>query len=432
MNIAVIGTGYVGLVAGSCFAEGGNDVSCVDINAEKVAKLKAGEIPIYEPGLPELVERNMREERLNFTTDLADAVKKSLVIFLAVGTPTTPSGAADLSAVFAVAAAIGKAMDRYKVVVTKSTVPVGTARKIREIIKQHTKHPFDVVSNPEFLKQGAAVEDFMKPDRVVVGADDPRPAEILRDLYAPFVRTGNPVMIVDVQTAEIVKYAANAFLAARISFMNEIANLCDAVGADVDMVRKGLASDSRIGPAFLFPGVGYGGSCFPKDTRALIETGKEHDYEMKILQAVHEVNVAQPPRFVSKIIRHFGDLKGKRFCIWGLAFKPRTNDMRDAPVIPIIEELLAKGASVAAYDPEAMEEAKKIFGSRIQLCANNYSCLEGADALLVVTEWQTFRSPNFERMKSMMSQPIIFDGRNIYDAEHLRELGFTYYGVGKK
>jgi len=402
MNIAVIGTGYVGLVAGSCFAEGGNDVICVDNNADKVENLKQGVIPIYEPGLPELVERNTREERLSFTTDLAEAVRKSLVIFLAVGTPTTPSGAADLSAVFAVAAAIGQAMDRYKVIVTKSTVPVGTANKIREIVRKNTKQPFDVVSNPEFLKQGAAVEDFMKPDRVIVGADDPRPAEILRELYSPFVRTGNPVMIVDIQTAEIVKYAANAFLAARISFMNEIANLCETVGADVDMVRKGLASDSRIGPAFLFPGVGYGGSCFPKDTRALIETGKENNYDMKILQAVHEVNVGQPGRFVAKVVDHFKDLKGKRFAVWGLAFKPRTNDMRDAPAIPIIEALLQQGATVAAYDPEAMDEAKRIFGTKIQLCPNNYGCLEGADALLVVTEWQAFRNPNFERMKSVM------------------------------
>jgi UDPglucose 6-dehydrogenase len=432
MNIAVIGTGYVGLVAGSCFAEGGNDVICVDNNADKVAKLKEGVIPIYEPGLPELVERNTREERLTFSTNLAEAVRKSLVIFLAVGTPTTPSGAADLSAVFAVAAAIGKSMDRYKVVVTKSTVPVGTANKIRAVIKKETKQPFDVVSNPEFLKQGAAVEDFMKPDRVIVGADDPRPAEILRELYSPFVRTGNPVMIVDIQTAEIVKYAANAFLAARISFMNEIANLCEKVGADVDQVRMGLASDSRIGSAFLFPGVGYGGSCFPKDTRALIETGKENNYDMKILQAVHEVNVDQPQRFVDKVVAYFKDLKGKRFAVWGLAFKPRTNDMRDAPAIPIIESLLEKGATVAAYDPEAMDDAKRIFGTRIQLCPNNYACLEGVDALLVVTEWQAFRNPNFERMKSMMSQPVVFDGRNIYDAENIRELGFTYYGVGKR
>jgi len=433
MNIAVIGTGYVGLVAGSCFAESGNDVICVDNNADKVEKLRAGVIPIYEPGLPELVERNVREERLTFSTDLTDAVRRSLVIFLAVGTPTTPSGAADLRAVFEVAKGIGKAMDRYKVIVTKSTVPVGTASKIREIIKKETKQPFDVVSNPEFLKQGAAVEDFMKPDRVIVGADDPRPAEILRDLYAPFVRTGNPVMIVDIQTAEIVKYAANAFLAARISFMNEIANLCDVVGADVDMVRKGLASDSRIGPAFLFPGVGYGGSCFPKDTLALIQTGRENAYDMKILQAVHDVNVNQPKRFVERVVRHFdGDVKGKRFAVWGLAFKPRTNDMRDAPAIPIIEALLERGASVAAYDPEAIDEAKRIFGDRIQFCTTNYACLEGADALLVITEWQAFRNPNFERMKGMMRESVIFDGRNIYDPEHLNEQGFKYYGVGKR
>src|SRR5678809_1097423 len=347
MNIAVIGTGYVGLVAGSCFAESGNDVICVDNNADKVEKLRAGVIPIYEPGLPELVERNVREERLTFSTDLTEAVKRSLVIFLAVGTPTTPSGAADLSAVFDVAAAIGKAMDRYKVVVTKSTVPVGTASKIREIIKKETKQPFDVVSNPEFLKQGAAVEDFMKPDRVIVGADDPRPAEILRELYSPFVRTGNPVMIVDIQTAEIVKYAANAFLAARISFMNEIANLCEAVGADVDMVRKGLAADARIGHAFLFPGVGYGGSCFPKDTRALIQTGREHSTPMRILEAVEAVNNDQARRFVDRVVRHFdGKIQGKRFGLWGLAFKPRTNDMRDAPAITIVNQLLDKGASI--------------------------------------------------------------------------------------
>src|SRR5437867_95472 len=337
MNIAVIGTGYVGLVAGGCFAESGNDVVCVDNNAEKIANLQKGIVPIFEPGLPEVIERNMRDERLSFTTDLPAAVKKSLVIFLSVGTPTTPSGAADLSAVLAVASAIGKAMDRYKVIVTKSTVPVGTSEKIRYAIRKETKLPFDVVSNPEFLKQGAAVEDFMKPDRVVVGADDVRPAEILRDLYAPFVRTGSPVLIVDVRTAEMLKYAANAFLAARISFMNEIANLCEVVGADVDMVRKGLASDSRIGPAFLFPGVGYGGSCFPKDTRALMETGREHGYCMRILEAVDATNTEQSSRFVERVKRHFAEgIAGKHFGVWGLAFKPRTNDMRDAPSIKII------------------------------------------------------------------------------------------------
>jgi UDPglucose 6-dehydrogenase len=432
MNISVIGTGYVGLVAGACFAESGNEVICVDNNAAKIASLRKGEIPIYEPGLPELVERNVRDERLSFTTELPEAVRKASVIFMAVGTPTTDTGAADLSAVFAVARGIGQAMNNYKVVVTKSTVPVGTSDKIRDIIRAETTQPFDVVSNPEFLKQGAAVEDFMKPDRVIVGADDPKPVEILRELYAPFVRTGSPVQVVTIRTAEMLKYAANAFLAARISFMNEIANLCEMVGADVDMVRKGLASDSRIGPAFLFPGVGYGGSCFPKDTRALVETGREYGYTMKILEAVHSVNVEQSKRFVEKVARHYGgELKGRRFGVWGLAFKPRTNDMRDAPAITIIESLLDAGASISAYDPEAIDEARRIFGSRIQYCPNNYACLEDADALLLITEWQAFRNPNFERMKNSMRQAVIFDGRNIYDPAHLRGLGFTYYGIGR-
>ncbi len=433
MNIGVIGTGYVGLVAGSCFAESGNDVWCVDNDEAKIEKLKRGVIPIYEPGLPEIVERNLREERLTFTTDLDAAVKKSFVVFIAVGTPTTPSGAADLTAVMDVAAAIGRAMDRYKVIVIKSTVPVGTSETIRDVIKKQTTQPFDLLSNPEFLKQGAAVEDFMKPDRVVVGADDVRAAEILRDLYAPFVRTGSPVLIVDVRTAEMLKYAANAFLAARISFMNEIANLCEQVGANVDMIRKGLASDSRIGPAFLFPGVGYGGSCFPKDTRALIDTGRQHEYPMKILEAVDAVNNSQALRFVEKVRAHFaGNLRGKRIGVWGLAFKPRTNDMRDAPSITIINTLLEDGAVVTAYDPEAMEEAKRIFGNRIQESSSNYGCLEGADALLLVTEWQAFRNPNFERIKSIMRQPVIFDGRNIFDPVQLRQAGFTYYSVGRK
>ena len=432
MNIAVIGTGYVGLVAGGCFAESGNDVWCVDIDAEKIEKLKKGIIPIYEPGLPEIVERNVREERLTFTTDFDAAVKKSLVIFVAVGTPPTPSGAADLTAVLNVAGSIGRAMDRYKVIVVKSTVPVGTSEKIREVLKKETKQPFDLLSNPEFLKQGAAVEDFMKPDRVVVGADDVRAGEILRDLYAPFVRTGSPVLLVDVRTAEMLKYAANAFLAARISFMNELANLCEEVGANVDMIRKGLASDSRIGPAFLFPGVGFGGSCFPKDIRALIDTGRQHQYDMKILEAVDAVNQHQAARFGEKIRKHFKDgLRDKRFGVWGLSFKPRTNDMRDAPSIKIIESLLAEGASVAAYDPEAMDEAKKIFGNRIQLSSSNYGCIEGADALLIVTEWQAFRNPNFDRIKAVMRQHVIFDGRNIYDPVQLRQLGFAYYSVGR-
>ena len=432
MNIGVIGTGYVGLVAGSCLAESGNDVWCVDNDGAKIENLKKGHVPIYEPGLPEIIERNLREERLTFTTDIDAAVKKSFVIFVAVGTPTTPSGAADLTSVFEVAKAIGRAMDRYKVIVVKSTVPVGTSEKIREILKKETSHPFDLLSNPEFLKQGAAVEDFMKPDRVVVGADDVRAAEILRDLYAPFVRTGSPVLLVDVRTAELLKYAANAFLAARISFMNEIANLCEKVGANVDMVRKALASDSRIGPAFLFPGVGFGGSCFPKDIKALIDTGRQHSYDMQILEAVDAVNQNQATRFVERVRQHFqGNLRDKRLAVWGLSFKPRTNDMRDAPSITIIEKLLAEGAVVAAYDPEAMEEAKRIFGGRIQLSANNYGCIEGADALLLVTEWQAFRNPNFERMKSTMRHPVVFDGRNIYDPVQLRQHGFTYYSVGR-
>jgi len=397
-----------------------------------VENLKKGVIPIYEPGLPEIIERNVREERLTFTTDLDAAVKKSFVIFVAVGTPPLPNGAANLGAVFDVAAAIGRAMDRYKVIVVKSTVPVGTSERMREILKKETTHPFDLLSNPEFLKQGAAVEDFMKPDRVVVGADDVRPAEILRDLYAPFVRTGSPVLIVDTRTAELLKYAANAFLASPISFLNEIANLCERVGANVDLIRKGLASDSRIGPAFLFPGVGFGGSCFPKDSRALIDTGRQHQYEMKILEAVDAVNQTQALRFVEKVRSHFkGNLRDQRIGVWGLAFKPRTNDMRDAPAIKIIENLVSDGAAIVAYDPEAMDEAKKIFGARIQLASNNYGCVEGADALLIITEWQAFRNPNFERMQAMMRQPVIFDGRNIYDPMQLRQLGFTYYSVGR-
>jgi UDPglucose 6-dehydrogenase len=433
MNIAVIGTGYVGLVVGSCFAESGNDVVCVDNDSAKIEGLRNGVIPIYEPGLPELIERNLKDQRLTFSTDLETAVKQALVIFIAVGTPTMDSGAADLSAVYAVTKQIGQAMDRYKIIVTKSTVPVGTADKLRGILRETTQEPFDVVSNPEFLKQGAAVEDFMKPNRIVLGADDARPAEVLRDLYAPFVRTGSPVLIMDTRTSEMLKYAANSFLAARISFMNEIANLCEEVGADVEMVRKGLASDERIGPAFLFAGVGFGGSCFPKDIRALIHTGQEHEYSMNILQAVDAVNTKQAARFVDKVRHHFqNNLRGKRIAVWGLAFKPRTNDMRDAPSLKIVESLLADGATVTAYDPEAMKEAQRLFGSRIELSSNNYNCLQGADALLIVTEWQVFRNPNFERIRSLMKQPVVFDGRNIYDPSHMRQAGFTYYSIGRK
>ncbi len=432
MNIAIIGTGYVGLVAGSCFAESGNDVICVDNDEEKVKKLSKGKVPIYEPGLPEIVERNLREGRLSFTTNLESAVKKSFVTFIAVGTPQV-NGRADLGAVHSVAVDIGRAMDRFKVIVMKSTVPIGATEKVSDIIRAETDQPFDIISNPEFLKEGAAVEDFMKPDRVIIGAEDERAAEIVRELYAPFVRTGSPVLVTDVRTAEMTKYAANAFLAARISFMNEFANLCELVGADVDMIRKGIGLDSRIGQSFLFAGAGFGGSCFPKDVEALIETGRQQDYPLRILEAVNAVNREQRLRFLGKVLKHFGeDLSSKRFAIWGLAFKPRTDDMREAPAVDIIEGLLKRGGSVAAYDPEAKEEAERIFGSRIQLAKNNYDCLEGADALMLITEWQAFRNPNFERMKSLMRDPVVFDGRNIYSPSQMREMGFTYYSVGRK
>jgi UDPglucose 6-dehydrogenase len=431
LNIAIIGTGYVGLVAGSCFAESGNDVICVDNDEEKVKKLSKGKIPIYEPGLPEIVERNLREGRLSFTTNLAAAVRKSFVTFIAVGTPQI-GGKADLDAVHSVAVDIGRAMDRFKVIVMKSTVPIGTTEKVSDIIRAETDQPFDIISNPEFLKEGSAVDDFMKPDRVIVGAEDERAAEIIRELYAPFVRTGSPVLVTDVRTAEMTKYASNAFLAARISFMNEFANLCELVGADVDMIRKGMGLDSRIGQSFLFAGVGYGGSCFPKDIEALIETGRQQDYPLRILEAVNEVNREQRIRFLGKILDRYGeDLFSKRFAVWGLAFKPRTDDMREAPAVDIIEGLLKRGGTVTAYDPEAMEEARQIFGSRIGLAKTNYSCLEGADALLLVTEWQAFRNPDFDRMKSLMRDPVVFDGRNIYSPSQMRELGFTYFSVGR-
>ena len=432
MNIAIIGTGYVGLVAGGCFAESGNDVICVDIDPDKVKGLTNGKIPIYEPGLEEIVERNLREGRLKFTTDLGSAVKKSFVVFIAVGTPQI-GGETDVSAVHSVARGIGRVMDRFKVIVVKSTVPVGTTEKIRDIVRAETDQPFDVIFNPEFLKEGGAVDDFMKPDRVIIGAEDERAAEIIRELHAPFVRTGNPVLVMDVRSAEMTKYAANGFLATRISFMNEFANLCELVGADIDMIRKGMGLDARIGQAFLFSGVGFGGSCFPKDIEALLATGRRLEYPLRILEAVNRVNFEQRQRFVAKIVDHFeGQLRQKRFAVWGLAFKPRTDDMREAPAIDIIEELLDMGASVSAYDPEAMGEAERILPAQVQLAKNNYACLEGADALLLLTEWQVFRNPNFERMKSLMGEPVVFDGRNVYDPTQMREMGFTYYGVGRQ
>jgi len=432
MKIAVIGTGYVGLVAGACFAESGNDVICVDKDEAKIERLTGGESTIYEPGLPELIRRNQKEGRLRFSTDLAGAVQESFVLFIAVGTPQA-QGETDLGAVHAVARAIGGAIDEFKVVVMKSTVPVGTTERVGDIIRSETDQPFDMISNPEFLKEGAAVDDFMKPDRVIIGAEDDRAADIVRELYTPFVRTGSPILRTDIRTAEMTKYASNAFLATKISFMNEFANLCEAVGADVDAVRKGMGLDERIGTAFLFPGVGYGGSCFPKDIEALIATGHLHDYPLHILEAVHRVNRSQRQRFLQKVLEHFGDqVQGRRIAVWGLAFKPRTDDMREAPSVDIIEGLLDRGATVSAYDPEAADQARQVFGSRIELAPNNYACVEGADALLVVTEWQAFRNPDFDRIKDAMLSPAVFDGRNIYSPDVMREMGFTYYGVGRK
>jgi len=432
MRIAVIGTGYVGLVVGACFAETGNEVTCVDKDAAKIRMLNRGKIPIYEPGLEELVRRNRAEKRLTFTTDLTEPVKRSEVIFIAVGTPTGEDGSADLKHVLAAAREIGKAMNGYKVIVDKSTVPAGTSDLVREAIGGETTHPFSVVSNPEFLKQGAAVEDFLKPDRVVIGATDEKSAAIMTELYRPFTRTGAPIMVMDCASAELCKYAANAMLATRISFMNEIANVCERFGADADKVRQAIATDKRIGPAFLFPGVGYGGSCFPKDVKAIIKFSGDKKYRFRILEAVEDVNEAQKLRLLQKVEAAFGkSLKGRTLAIWGLAFKPRTDDMREAPAIPIIEGLLERGARVRAFDPEARDVARRLFGSRITYAKHAYDALKDADALLVVTEWNEFREPDFKKMKRAMKQPVIFDGRNIYNPQQLRALGFTYSSIGR-
>ena len=432
MKIAVIGSGYVGLVAGACLAENGNDVVCVDKDSSKVRSLQRGRIPIYEPGLEELVRRNRAEKRLLFTTDLGKGVRNAQIVFIAVGTPTGEDGSADLRHVLEVARQIGKAMNGYKVVVDKSTVPVGTSEKVRETIRKETSHPFSVVSNPEFLKQGAAVDDFMKPDRVVIGAEDQRAAEIMKELYAPFTRTGAPIMLMDCASAELCKYAANAMLATRISFMNEVANVCEVVGADVDQVRRSVASDRRIGPAFLFPGVGYGGSCFPKDVKAMMKFASSKNYQFEILQAVETVNERQKLRLMGKMKQHFGVLRGKRIAVWGLAFKPKTDDMREAPSVPLIRSLLEAGADVTAYDPEAAKVARTIFGDRIDVKDKSYDALAGADGLAIVTEWHEFREPDWSRIKKLLKTPVIFDGRNIYNPEQLRGLGFTYYSMGRK
>ncbi len=431
MKIAVVGTGYVGLVVGACFAENGNDVICVDNDASKIRGLKRGRVPIYEPGLGELVSRNQSKKRLTFTSSLARAVRTSQIIFIAVGTPPDQDGAADLEQVFDVARSLARAMNGYKVVVTKSTVAAGTSVRLREIIRRETTHPFSVVTNPEFLKQGAAIDDFMRPDRVVIGAEDAKAAEMMRVLYVPFTRTGAPIMVMGCASAELSKYAANAMLATRVSFMNEMANVCELFNADVDDVRRAIASDRRIGSSFLFPGIGYGGSCFPKDVSALIKSSHDNGYDCRILKAVDGVNQRQKRRLVEKMQQHFGSLKGKTIALWGLAFKPQTDDMREAPAIQIVEGILEQGGKVQAYDPQAERTARSIFGNRVSYAEHGYEALKGADALAVVTEWSEFREPDFARIRSLMRSPVIFDGRNIFTKTQMQTEGFTYYSMGR-
>lgn len=431
MNISVIGTGYVGLVTGTCFAESGNNVICVDIDQNKVEKLRNGQVTIYEPGLEKIFLRNIKEGRLKFTTTLKEAVECSDIIFLALPTPPGADGRADLNFVLRVADQLGRILNGYKVIVNKSTVPVGTSEKVYLEIRKNYKGDFDVVSNPEFLREGVAVDDFMKPDRVVIGTVSNKAKTLMSELYAPFVRQGNPIIFMDERSAELTKYAANSFLATKISFMNEIAQLCERMGADVDMIRIGIGSDDRIGKRFLFPGIGYGGSCFPKDVKALIRTARENGHEMRILQAVEDVNDDQKSVLFDKISKHFkGDLKGKSFAIWGLSFKPKTDDMREAPSLVIIEKLLGAGASVKAYDPVAMHEAKKELGEQIEYSKDPNDALIDADALLIVTEWPEFRTPNFKVMGKLMKSKLVFDGRNIYDLEEMTEHGFDYYCIG--
>jgi len=433
MRIAVIGTGYVGLVAGTCFAESGNTVACIDIDERKISKLREGIVPIYEPGLEELLRRNTRDGRLEFTTDYAAGMKGVQIAFIAVGTPPGENGSADVRYVLAAAKSIAQHMTGYTVIVDKSTVPVGTAAKVAEVVRAHTRHDFDVVSNPEFLKEGAAIDDFLKPNRVVVGAASDRARRIMDELYEPFVRTGNPIIHMDVASAELTKYAANAMLATRISFMNEIANLCGLVGADVDAVRRGIGSDERIGSRFLFSGVGYGGSCFPKDVQAIIQTATERGYRFHIAEAVEAVNQRQKRIQFEQIVAEFGaDLRGRRFAVWGLAFKPNTDDMREAPSVVLIEALLEAGARVVAHDPEAMNEAQTHhLGDRIEYARLPMEAVAGADALVLVTEWNEFRRPDFEAIRAALKQPVIFDGRNIWPRKTLRELGFRYRGIGR-
>ena len=431
MKLAVVGTGYVGLVVGACFAENGNDVVCVDSDAAKIESLRQGRLPIYEPGLGELVARNGAENRLQFSTELAPSVARAQVVFIAVGTPPGEDGSADLTHVLTVARDLAHAMTDYTVVVTKSTVPVGTAARLREVIGRETSQPFSVVSNPEFLKQGAAIDDFMRPDRVVIGVDDQRAAELMQTLYAPFTRTGAPIQLMDCVSAELCKYASNAMLATRVSFMNEIAAVCELFDADVDNVRRAMAADRRIGPSFLFPGIGYGGSCFPKDIKALVSASRAEGYHCRILEAVEAVNATQKVRLVEKMRTHFDSLDGRTIGVWGLSFKPRTDDMREAPSVPIVESLLGAGATVQAYDPEAEWAARAIFADRIMYAPRSYDALDGADALAIVTEWNEFREPDFARMRALMRAPVIFDGRNVFDVEQMRAEGFTYYSIGR-
>lgn len=440
MKIAVVGTGYVGLVTGTCFAETGNSVTCVDIDKNKIEKLTNGQITIYEPGLEKLFLRNQREERLKFTTNLAEGIADAKVIFLALPTPPGEDGSADLKYILGVADELGKLIKDYKVIVDKSTVPVGTAEKVREVIAKNCGCEFDVVSNPEFLREGVAVEDFMKPDRVVIGTESERARKLMGDLFAPFVRQGNPVIFMDEKSAELTKYAANSFLATKISFMNEIARLCELMDADVDMVRRGIGSDERIGKRFLFPGIGYGGSCFPKDVQALVKSAADVRYEFKILNAVMDVNEKQKVYLIPRIKKYFSkgirsgnkDLSGKKIALWGLAFKPNTDDIREAPALYIINELLDAGASVAAFDPEAMKNIRELIGDKISYTENQYDALNNCDALIIATEWSEFRTPDFEKMTERMKNKVIFDGRNVFDLQQMKDLGFYYESIGRK
>ncbi|MGN7988087.1 UDP-glucose dehydrogenase family protein [Pedobacter sp. 22226] len=433
MKIAVIGTGYVGLVTGTCLAETGNDVICVDINEAKVKQMQAGEVPIYEPGLDLLFHRNIEQERLTFTTNLADAVKEAQIIFMALPTPPGGDGAADLSYILGAAKDISKLITEYKVIVNKSTVPVGTADKVKAVFAENTSVEVDVVSNPEFLREGVAVDDFMKPDRVVLGTKSEKAKKLMTELYAPYVRQGNPILFMDERSSELTKYAANSFLATKITFMNEIANLCELVGADVDAVRKGIGSDERIGKRFLFPGVGYGGSCFPKDVQALVKSSDDYAYDFQILKSVMEVNERQKTILVDKVLKYYkDDIKGKHFALWGLAFKPETDDIREAPALYIIDALVKNGATVTVFDPEAMGNVKGVIGDQVNYARNQYEALEGADALLIATEWSVFRNPDFDKIDHILKNKVVFDGRNLYDLQKMIDLGYYYNSIGRK